>query len=55
VIKTVDFKKGSRTFKGTFSDMNYKDEKDVLDYYLRVTQENNHIAWSSPVWLEKII
>lgn len=53
VIETVDFSSGSKTHKGTFRDVDYLDEKDVLYYYLRVTQENNHMAWSSPVWVEK--
>jgi uncharacterized membrane protein len=37
--------------------MNYRNEIRVREdspssWYVRVTQHDNHIAWSSPVWFE---
>ena len=29
-----------------------KDKDPFVFYYLRVTQEDGHIAWSSPIWIE---
>jgi hypothetical protein len=39
-------------FRQTYSDQHYTDETNVLYYYIRATQKNKAIAWSSPVWLE---
>lgn len=37
---------------GEWTDPGHATEPGVLYYYLRVTQKNHHLAWSSPVWLE---
>ncbi len=41
------------SFTQTFIDKDYKKEKSVLYYYIRVSQKNNELAWSSPIWVEK--
>jgi len=38
--------------KGEWTDATPVPEDGVLYYYARVTQKNNHLAWSSPVWVE---
>jgi len=30
------------------------DRPPFVFYYLRVTQEDGHIAWSSPIWIDQI-
>ena len=50
VIKVIEPKGNPFDYKGDFSDES-SDFQEVTYYYLRVTQDNNHIAWSSPVWL----
>ena len=42
----------TRAAVGEWSDPEDAPEPDVLYYYLRVTQKNNHLAWSSPVWID---
>ena len=41
-------------FKEVYTDPDYLDEKEVLYYYIRATQKNKEIAWSSPIWVEEI-
>jgi len=41
-------------FKEVYTDPDYLDEKEVLYYYIRATQKNNEIAWSSPIWVEEL-
>ena len=36
-----------------YVDKEYKKEKNTLYYYVRVTQEDEHLAWSSPVFIEQ--
>lgn len=52
VIKEYKVTNGSLVFNGSFADENYQDEKNILYYYIRVTQQNNEIGWSSPIWIE---
>lgn len=52
VIESIKPKDTQKSFSGNFVDENFKDEKEVLYYYVRVTQKNKHIAWSSPIWLD---
>lgn len=52
VIKTIRPMETSQAFKSTFVDTTYEVEKGVLYYYIRVTQANKHLGWSSPIWLE---
>ena len=52
VIKDYKITKGSLVFNETFIDENYQDEKEVLYYYIRVTQQNKELGWSSPIWIE---
>ena len=51
VIETITPKLSSTNHKGAFSDKAF-DKKDVLYYYIRVTQKNKHLGWSSPIWFE---
>ncbi len=52
VIKEYDVVDGELVFKADFVDKAYQNEKETLYYYIRATQKNNAIAWSSPVWVE---
>jgi len=52
VIKEYKITESSLLFRETFKDENYMSEKEVLYYYVRVTQQNNEIGWSSPIWIE---
>ncbi len=54
VIKTYPVPDGSLEFDQLFSDEHYQDEKEICYYYIRATQKNNQIAWSSPIWLESV-
>ncbi|MDI1248456.1 MAG: hypothetical protein PSV13_06190, partial [Lacunisphaera sp.] len=42
----------TRVATGEWTDHDHAREPGVLYYYLRVTQKNLHLAWSSPVWIE---
>ncbi|MGQ8335481.1 DUF3604 domain-containing protein [Sunxiuqinia sp. A32] len=52
VIKEYTVAGGSLEFNEQFVDELYQDESDVLYYYVRVTQKNNEIGWSSPIWID---
>jgi hypothetical protein len=53
VVRSFDKAQNQLKFATSFSDKNYKKENEgVIYYYLRVIQENNHIGWSSPIWVE---
>ena len=43
---------GSHQAAGEWIDPNPNHDEGVLYYYARVTQKNNHLAWSSPVWVQ---
>jgi hypothetical protein len=51
VIKTFHVSSAKARFSVNYTDTDASKESKVLYYYARVTQENGHIAWSSPVWL----
>ena len=51
VVKTFEVQPGNDRFSVSYTDSDYKKEPGVLYYYARITQENGHIAWSTPVWL----
>ncbi len=53
VIYKFDIDNNTLNFEKKYSDHSYKDEDDVLYYYVRATQKNKAIAWSSPVWVER--
>lgn len=53
VIHTYQIDDANLECKQTYTDPNYKDEKGVLYYYVRVTQKNKALAWSSPIWVEE--
>ena len=42
---------GTTNQKGSYTDDENRHTSDKLYYYVRVIQENNHIGWSSPVWV----
>ncbi|MEA3476765.1 MAG: DUF3604 domain-containing protein, partial [Bacteroidota bacterium] len=52
VIKEFKTQNSETAFNKTFVDEDYQNESEVLYYYIRATQENNEIAWSSPIWVE---
>lgn len=52
VIQTWKPEDGDETFSVTFRDEHYTKEKDVLYYYVRVRQSDEHLAWSSPVFMQ---
>jgi len=51
VVKTFEVSQGKVKFSVLYTDSDASKDSDVLYYYARITQENGHIAWSSPVWL----
>ncbi len=53
VIQEFKTDKETLAFEQVFSDHNYLDEDDILYYYIRVTQKNKALAWSSPIWVER--
>jgi hypothetical protein len=53
VIKEYILQNGPIEFDENFIDENYGEENEVLYYYVRATQKNNALAWSSPIWIEK--
>jgi hypothetical protein len=53
VIKEYNLQNGPIEFDENFIDENYGEENEVLYYYVRATQKNNALAWSSPIWIEK--
>lgn len=54
VIHTIHIDDNTLEFELSYSDLNYKDEEEVLYYYARATQKNKAMAWSSPIWVERI-
>lgn len=52
VVHTFEPAPASRQAAGEWTDSNPNQDEDVLYYYARVTQKNNHLAWSSPVWVQ---
>ena len=40
--------------KGSFVDNDFNTGKEVLFYYVRIIQENGHIGWSSPIWVNTL-
>ena len=53
VVKTWKPDNGNEIFSVKYTDEHYAKEPDVLYYYVRVRQTDEHLAWSSPVFLEK--
>jgi hypothetical protein len=53
VIHKFDMDDDTLAFQKTYFDPLYKDEEEVLYYYVRATQKNKAMAWSSPIWLER--
>jgi hypothetical protein len=53
VIQTWKPDDGNELFSVKFTDEHFGKEPDVLYYYVRVRQKDEHLAWSSPVFLEK--
>ena len=54
VIKTWNIGEDLNEFTASYADEEYSTEKDLLYYYLRVTQKDNEIVWSSPIWIEVV-
>jgi len=52
VLKTWIPEPGATTFTIQYADDDYRIETKVLYYYVRVTQVNEQIAWSSPVFVQ---
>ena len=53
VIKEYTLTNEPIEFNEDFIDENYHEENEVLYYYIRATQKNNEIAWSSPIWIDR--
>ena len=53
VIQSWKPENGNDSFSMKFIDESFEKENDVLYYYVRVTQKDEHFAWSSPVFVEK--
>jgi hypothetical protein len=51
VIHSIKPAPGSLRETGEWADADFKDETGGLYYYVRVMQKNNHIGWSSPIWV----
>jgi hypothetical protein len=54
VIHQFDIVEETLDFSTSYTDSNYQNEKEVLYYYIRATQKNKELAWSSPVWIERM-
>ncbi len=52
VIQTIKPGKSTQKLSGEYVDEDFQTEKHVLYYYVRITQKNKHIGWSSPIWLD---
>ena len=52
VIHTFELENDLLEFKTQFLDNDYPSKSEVLYYYVRATQVNQAIAWSSPIWIE---
>ena len=52
VIQTFIMDADTLDFQQTYIDLSYKDENGYLYYYVRATQKNKALAWSSPIWVE---
>lgn len=53
VVKVLDVDGATREFNAHFTDEHYQEDHTVTYYYIRATQKNNEIAWSSPIWVEQ--
>ena len=54
VIQTFDMEEDIFKFQEGFRDENFSDEIEILYYYVRAIQRNEAIAWSSPIWVERM-
>lgn len=52
VIHVFHVKDNTLKFEQNFFDLNYKDEDEVLYYYVRAARKNKALVWSSPIWVE---
>jgi hypothetical protein len=53
VVREFDAGQGDLAFEAHFEDPDYEQESEVLYYYVRATQKNGELAWSSPIWIER--
>lgn len=53
VVKILNVDGVTREFNDRFTDEHYQEGHTVSYYYIRATQKNNEIAWSSPIWVEQ--
>jgi hypothetical protein len=51
VVYSYEPKGDSMAETGEWVDADFRSEPGVLYYYARVLQRNNHLAWSSPIWI----
>lgn len=54
VIQSFDIEDDTLNFEQSFTDHAQVEKDEVLYYYLRVTQKNKAIGWSSPIWVEEV-
>jgi hypothetical protein len=53
VIKEFALNDKAIEFEEMFADESNQLDHEVLYYYIRATQKNGEIAWSSPIWMEQ--
>lgn len=54
VIESYYMQNNELMFEHSFTDPDNNDNEEVLYYYVRVTQKNNALGWSSPIWVEEV-
>ncbi len=53
VIKEYALSGEKLEFDAVYTDESSQEENEVLYYYIRATQKNKEIAWSSPIWVDR--
>ncbi len=53
VLHRFPVKGDTKRFRGSFTDRDLPKGSQSAYYYLRAIQQDNHIGWSSPVWVER--
>jgi hypothetical protein len=53
IVLTGNFFEDGKNFVSIYTDSTVLSPGQTYAYYVRVTQEDGHIAWSSPIWIDK--
>lgn len=51
VVHTIQPAPGTKQYTGDWADTEFQDQSGAPYYYIRVSQKNDHLAWSSPIWV----